>query len=769
MAAGIAVATSVWAQSNPVNFDIPAQSLDQSLRALARQSGAQIVFSTDLAEKKTAAALHGSLTVHDALDRLLSGTGLTIHATKDGAYTVMPAPAKEVSTGDNRLGDITVTAARPSLYARDGASVGALGSKKMEDLPFSIQSYTSELINAQDGRTLMDVLKNDPSIQDATQAGAYETIRIRGFFVDWTNTIRRDGMSVAPYYEIPLENIEQVDVLKGPSGFLYGINSPGGTVNYVIKRPTRERFTTIKTSVRDHGGYYTSVDTGGALEDGKFGYRINVAGEKNGDFRSNGDVSRKFVSGAFDWALSPDALLQLNFDYQDRKIAAQPAIGPELNGQLPAISSISPRTLLGQPWLQYQTKTYNIGADFNYRINEQWKLITRVAQSYNARVAAFPDIYNVAANGDILSGDIYLNPGQSFRVLSTDSYISGNFDTGPIKHQLVGGFSTRNFKAFESGFSVLDQTVGNIYNPVYSPQPQGLAFPNKNLSKNYQPSVFFSDVLSLSPQWDLMFGLRHVQYKNDSMPASGAHTHQRASINAPSFAVTFKPYQGISTYISYAKGFEQPGPAGYDTNNAGENLPPLQTTQYEAGIKANVIPDLLLTAALFRLEKTLQYVDANHFTVQGGTERHSGLELTANGRLTKDLSVVAGLAFLHTEADNPGDAQVSGKQIADVPKFQANAFLDYRIPQVAGLSVNGGAYYVGRRPLNAQNSSWMSGYTRFDSGLRYVTKVAGYRTTFGLTVQNLTDKRYWAAGDPSINGAWPGKPRTAYLSAQFDM
>lgn len=275
--------------------------------------------------------------------------------------------------------------------------------------------------------------------------------------------------------------------------------------------------------------------------------------------------------------------------------------------------------------------------------------------------------------------------------------------------------------------------------------------------------------MSLSDRWDLMLGLRHVRYKNDSMPASGKNTSQSASINAPSAAVTFKILPNLSTYLSYAEGFEQPGPAGYDTNNAGENLPPLKTRQYETGIKYGLTPELMLTGAVFRLEKTLQYVNAERFTVQGGVQRHTGIELTANGRINKQLSVVTWLAYLQTKADNPADPTVAGKQIADVPKLQGSVFLDYRVPTIDGLNLNGGLYYVGRRPLNTQNTAWMGGYTRFDTGARYATRVGGYKTTFGLTVQNLLDKRYWAAGDADINGAWAGKPRTLFLSAQLDM
>lgn len=767
LAAGMVAAAGAWAQGVAQSIHIPAQPLDQALRTLSKQSGAQIVFGTDQLGSRAAPAVDGNLTVSQALERLLSGSGLRAKQTGAQAFVITTTAAETAPPPEVKLAPSEVRGARPSLFASQGISMGALGEKPPEQVPFSVQSYNGELMNTQDARTLMDVLKNDPSIQDATQAGAYETVRIRGFFVDWTNTIRRDGMSVAPYYEIPLENIEQVDVLKGPSGFLYGINSPGGTINYVIKRPTKDAFASIKTGIRDHDGYYAAVDLGGPLADGRFGYRLNVAGEKLGNFGHNGDLSRQFIAGAFDWAITPQALLRLNFDYQDRKIAAQPAVGPYPNGNLPA--PIDPRVLLGQPWLQYETKTYNIGADFSYRFNDDWKFTSRVAQSYNARVAAFPDIYNVSTTGNILSGDIYLNPDQNFRVLSTDTYVSGNFSTGPVRHQLVTGVSTRNFSAAESGFRVLDTTVGNIYQPVYSAAPTGLTYPNKNLSKNYQPSVFVSDVLSFGQHWDLLLGLRHINYRNDSMPASGKNTEQTASVNAPSFALTFKPMPSLSTYVSYAEGYEQPGPAGYDTNNAGENLPPLKTKQYEFGVKSRVNDNLLLTGAVFRLEKTLQYVNDAHFTVQGGTQRHTGVELTANGRITNALSVVSGLAFLRTEADNPADPSVAGKRIADVPNFQASTFLDYRIAAVPGLSLNGGVYVVGRRALNAQNTSWMAGYTRFDAGARYTTKLAGYRTTFALSVQNLTDKRYWAAGDPSINGAWAGKPRTVWLSAQFDM
>ncbi|WP_256702845.1 TonB-dependent siderophore receptor [Burkholderia ubonensis] len=694
----------------------------------------------------------------------VAGKGVQIAQDKASAGAASAVPQDPAAAGTATLDTISVRSSRPSLYAVPDVNVGALGSKDPKDLPLSVASYSAELIEAQRARTLMDVLKNDPSVQNTAVGGAMDNISIRGFPVDWTNTMRRDGMPVAPYYDLPLENVERVDVLKGPSGFLYGVNSPGGTVNYVLKRPTRDRFTTVTGEVRSYDGYYGAVDTGGPIGDGQFGYRFNVAGEKVGNFGHSGDLRRTFVSGAIDWAISPRALLRLNFDYQNKHLAAQPVIGTQPDGSLPP--QFDPRTLLGQPWLQYRTNTLNIGGQFDFRLTDNWTFTTQIAQSYNNRDAAFPDIYSVAANGDILSGDIYLSPNQSFRVLSTNTFVTGKFNTGPLAHQFVTGVSTRNYDSQQGGFGVMPITVGNIFNPVYSPA-QTTTFPGKTATKNFQPSVFISDLIDIGSHWSVMLGLRHVRYRDDSYAASGAQSHYETSVNVPSAGLIFKPLPSLSTYVSYSEGFEQGGVAPYNTRNAGQNLAPVKSKQYEAGVKADVGSDLTVNAAVFRIEKTLQYVNAANYFVQAGKQRHTGVELTANGRVTRDLSIVAGAAYLHTQQDDTGDPATNGKRAANVPTFQASAFLDYRIAAVHGLNVDAGVYYVGRRPLDAANTVSLPGYVRFDAGARYQTRIGDHTTIFRAGVQNLTDKRYWAAAN--YNSVWPGQPRTFFLSAQVDM
>ena len=677
-------------------------------------------------------------------------------------------PSKVETSGKNAeqsLPAVVVNATRKPLYEVRDVNLGAFGTKDTFDVPVSIQSYSSALIENQRARTLNDVLKNDPSIQNASVGGAFDHISIRGFAIDWANTMRRDGLSLAPYQDVPLENIERIDVLKGPSGFLYGYNSPGGTVNYVLKRPTSKSFVAVNGELRNHNGRYAHLDAGGKLgEDSSIGYRINVAAEKVGDFLHANDLSRSFMSGALDWKMSRDALVRFDFDVQNKDLAAQPMIGTQTNGQLPP--QMDGRVLLGQPWLQYKTRTHNLGTRFDYALNDKWSFTAQFNHSYNKRLAAFPDIYKVRADGTIVSGEINLSPDQEFRANSGQTFVSGHVSMGGIGHELVAGLSMRNYQARDGGFIVLPNTVGNIFNPVYSVQPVLPTAPAKNVTDNQQSSLFVSDLLTFNESWQAIMGLRHIRYTNDfTRPNRPTDTYQQNS-TVPSAGLIYKPSKRVMTYTSYSLGLEQGGVAPYKSANEGEWMKPIKSRQVELGAKVDVNDGLTLGTAVFEIEKGLEYLNSGNVYVQDGRQRHRGLEFTASGQLTKDLSVVAGLALLDSEQVNTGDQRTRGKRAANVPKTQGSVFLDYRVTNVHGLNVNGGVYYVGARPLDNFNSVDLPAYARLDLGVRYVTKVEGQKTTLRVNIENVTDKRYWSAAN--YNSVYPGKPRSIGLSAEVE-
>jgi len=677
----------------------------------------------------------------------------------------LPAAASAAEEAAARQPDAVVVSARKPLYEVRDVNLGAFGARDAFDVPLSIHSYSSTLIDNQRARTLNDVLKNDPAVQNASIGGAYDHVAIRGFAIDWTNTMRRDGQALAPYQDVPLENVERMDVLKGPSGFLYGYNSPGGTVNHVLKRPTATSFVSATGELREHDGRYAHLDAGGRLGDGSpFGYRLNVAREKVGDFRHGDDLSRTFAGVAFDWKPGPDALLRIDADAQDKDLAAQPVIGPQRDGRLPP--AIDSRTLLGQPWLQYRTRTRNVGARFDHAFDEQWSFTAQASRSVNKRLAAFPDVYEVRADGEIVSGDLYIAPGQRFRATSAQVFVSGKFATAAIGHELVAGLSRRDDEARDGGFVMLPITVGNIFRPVYSPPAALPAAPAKNISDSRQSSLFISDLLTLSDAWQLVLGARHIRYVNEfRRPAAAADVDRRNS-TVPSVGAVYKPARGVMAYASYAQGLERGGVAPFNAANAGEWMKPVKSRQVELGAKAEVGTGLAIGAALFEIDKGLEYVDSRNVYVQDGRQRHRGIELTAHGRATDALSVVAGFALLDAVQARTGDARTTGKRPPNVPRAQGSVFLDYSVPGMAGLSLHGGVFYVGARALDSVNSVDVPSYARLDLGARYVTRIGGRKTVLRANVENLADRRYWAAA--SYASVYPGKPRTAGVSLQVE-
>jgi iron complex outermembrane recepter protein len=690
---------------------------------------------------------------------------LSVALSEKSAVAAQETASSEPGADDTVIAEVLVQGRKP-LNDTHTVNVGAFGSKDVLDIPISIQTYSSELMENLRARTLNDILKNDSSVQNAAVGGAYDHVRIRGFPVDWTNTMRVDGLSLAPYQDVPLENIDRVDVLKGPSGFLYGYNSPGGTVNYLLKRPTLNPFLAVTAEVRSYDGYYVHADTSDTLgKNNGIGYRFNAAYEEVGDFTHNFDIERYVVGLNTDFKIGERGVLQVNLDHQNKKTAAQPLIGLQPDGNLPP--EVSPRALLGQPWVQYEADVYNAGVRYDHSLTEDWFLVGQAAYARNERVAAFVDILSVGANGDVLDGDIVISPGQTYETMSSQLFLSGKVKTGPIQHELVTGLSSRYYEAREGGYIFLPTTVGNILSPVYSPKPALPAAPPKNKVDNHQNALFFSDLLTFNEQWQALAGVRYVQYYNRlQRPNQAAAAPYEQNSTVPSLGLIFKPTSRVTTYVSYAEGLEQGGVAPFNTANAGEYQDPIESEQIELGVKTALTDLVTVTLSLFQIEKGLEFVNADNVYVQDGRQQHRGVELQTQGAVTQRLFLTAGATYLDTELRRTGDLATEGNRTENVPEWQASVYADYALRFVDGLHVSGGYYYVGDRAVNAQNTTFIDAYSRVDLGATYRLPIFDRPLVLRAQVKNLTDERYWAAAE--FASVYPGEPRTYYFSIQAE-
>ena len=233
---------------------------------------------------------------------------------------------------------------------------------------------------------------------------------------------------------------------------------------------------------------------------------------------------------------------------------------------------------------------------------------------------------------------------------------------------------------------------------------------------------------------------------------------------SPTAALMYKPTSRSLLYVNYAQGLEAGGSAPSNALNGGAIMPPLVTTQYEVGAKLET-GGLTLTAAVFDMQKPLQFLDAGNIWVQDGDQTHKGVEVLVTGLLTRDLRIVAGTMFINPEQQNTGDPTTNGKEVPGVPNWTANLFADYAIRSVHGLFLNAGAYYAGSQFYDPQNLQSIPAWIRFDIGARYETLIGGEHTTFLFAVENVANRSYWTS---AIGGVLTlGDPLTVKASARI--
>jgi len=690
------------------------------------------------------------------------------------------AAVAETSAPEQALPEVVITGAKAQASR---ASVAGFANAPLLETPASVSVLSSQQMLDLQIRSTTDAAKYDASLSDAYNAVGYsEQFSIRGFKLDNSSSYRKDGMAIPGETQIPLENKERLEVLKGLSGLQAGVSAPGGIVNYVTKRPTDTPVRTVVLEERERGTLYGAVDLGGRFEDNRFGYRFNAAAERLRSYIKGADGNRKFVSAAFDWKISPQALLQVDADYQKKSQVTAPGFQLLNNLTLPNIPADT--MLNNQPWSRpVETTSSNIGARFEYKFTPDWSATVSANQHNFKRddYTAFP--YGCGAEG-LYPGfcgngnyDVYdyVSLGEKKSPLTVQALVQGKFTTGSIAHAFTGGASL--FKNSEKWGDYLyvqanpDHTAfSNIYHPIMVLPAGGSSGQVSERRRDNERALFAQDILSLNEQLKLHAGARYVQVKRDEIvDATLPFAHTDIGFWLPNVALVYSLRPNVSVYTSYAQGLEHGGVAGIGTKNVGLALAPGKSKQVEVGVKADIHPDLSASVALFEIRKGLEYTDAQKYLVRNGQAQNRGLEMALNGRASRDLTVGVSATALNTRQRDTGQADLDGKRVTNVAAFKSSVYADYAVPQVAGLSVNANWVYSGKKAFDKENQVFVPGYHVMNLGGAYATRIAGMQATLRASVDNAFDKFYWRDVTPDLGGyLMPGATRTFRVSAQMD-
>lgn len=709
--------------------------------------------------------------MHAAIVAAVAGTGVQ-------AQTIS-------SPATNTLEAITVSGARPSTndtpeaYAGGqvarGGQAGILGNMDVMDMPFTQTSYTSKLIQDQQARTLGDVLKNDASVQMGNGYGNQaETFVIRGFALNNDDLSFNGLYGILPRQVLPVEMIERVEVFKGASAFLNGA-SPGGSglgglINIQPKRAGEDPLTRVNLdySARAHAG--GGVDIGRRWGDNnEYGIRVNAAhhgGEteiEDADMRSTvGTVGLDFRGEKL--RLSLDAGYQkIDYDHSRPPITLTGAV-PE-----PPSNSIN----YGQSWAWSRLESTFGVVRAEYDFAQDWTSYVAIGLSRDKENG---DYYMPSVDGNGLGGSMPLLTPFQRDTVTGEVGLRGRFDTGPVGHKVNIAYSALNTSqrtAYEMGMA----GGSNIYEESVVPRPAAVLFSGGDIDdpdimrQTQLRSVAVSDTLSL---WDdnilLTLGARHqsivdVAHEYDASLPSSKYDQ---SITTPLVGLVIRPWDTVSLYANYIEGLSQGGQAGLLAANRDEVLEPFRTKQAEAGVKVD-FESFGGSLGVFQIEKPEAYLDPlTNIYGPAGKQRNRGIELNVYGEPVAGWRLLGGLTFMDPKLLSTEGGLNDGNYAAAVPRFQGVVSTEWDIASVPGLTLQASLLHRGSQYTSANNQYKVGSWTRVDLGAVYRTKIQGRDATFRAGVDNVANRRYWAAVGPQYGQLTQGRGRNVKLSMSMD-
>ena len=678
------------------------------------------------------------------------------------ALALDPAHAWAQETPTAPMETISVSAERVVGFKARTTQVGVFRDAEILDVPLTINVVPRALLDVQEAQGLFDALKNTAGVARSQVNGtAADNLSIRGVAVENRSNYRLNGgLPVNNLVEMPMEDKERVEVLKGSSALYYGFTAPTGVVNMVMKRARPEPITTLAVSGNDAGQILGHLDVGRTLGDrDQFGARVNVAGGKVRNAIDGYKGDRHLVAGAFDWRATEALTFKLDLENIRRSAVEQASVGlnPAVNDRITLPSLPDPTKLVSGTWALTSGNIANTQGRADYYFTPDWAVMAewgRAETNRERRASSQFQNYNVATGQGTLR--VSLTRGQSYVNQAARTELAGRLRTGPLDHEVMTGLMEN--KRYQNGPG--QQVVNlpqNLYVPVALPEPlltQPLTLSPQDITDK---GAYVFDRVRIGEHWEVHAGVRRTDYTNISVGNVYA-----VKTNTPAYAVLWKPRRDTSVYASHIEGLEEGGTAPLITHNGGQVLPPGVSKQKEVGVRTEAVAGLLVSGAYFTIDRKSAYINADNYFVLDGRTEYRGFEYSAIGDAGGGVSIYLSGLFLHAEQSKAQNPAVIGKAPDNTPSQTHSLFVDYQPRGLPGFGVNAGAYYTGKRFINNLEQGSIPGYTLFTAGARYSARMMDKPTTFQVYVENLGDKRYWSGAGGGVLAV--GLPRTVRFS-----
>ncbi|MEN2470394.1 TonB-dependent siderophore receptor [Burkholderia sp. GS2Y] len=729
-----------------------------------------MVTGTRAARRAMAVAAGGALCVAAAGGAHAQASGATAAPQPDAAAAVLPPI------------DVKGKA--------DGSSVGLVGLRTtagtktdtpVAEIPQTINLVTAQQIEMTGAADLNQALRYVPGF--ATFGADSRTdwyAALRGF----TPTLYIDGVAapntaVIANWRVDPYTIDSIAVLRGPTSVLYGAGEPGAIVDAHTKLADGERVREAGVQIGNDARKQVMLDVGDTLDpDGRYAYRfVGVARDGNAVTGPNGD-RRVALAPSFRWRPNADTslifsatFLQDSGDISSNFLPASGTVLPNPNGRL------SQDIYMGDPGFNdYRKKQWSLGYALEHCVNAIWSLHQDVRWSRlsldDATVFGNGLAPRSTTNMMRFAGLFQLN----YSRLDIDNHAQARFGTGPLEHTLLFGLQFDRQTTTNSVWLALAPSL-NLYNPVYRPVtaaifsgPTSLGHVDQYTAMNGF-GAYAQDQIRWQ-RWRLTLGGREdwVNARFDDRTA-GMQKQQDVSAFSRRVGLTYEGDAGLSPYVSYSTSFDPV----IGVRLYGGGLPkPTRGTQTEAGLRWQPPGrNLMLNAAVYQINQTnvvtptpVNLDPTGTSSVQTGEVRSRGIELSAVGKLTRELSIVASYVYQDVKNVKANDASLNNWPVAvPLPRQMASLWADWtwRTGILSGLGIGGGVRYQSASAGAPDNSLTVPSTTLYDLAMHYEMR----HWRLALNVANLFDRRY-VSGCQSYAVCVFGNERTVLATAKYN-
>ena len=497
---------------------------------------------------------------------------------------------------------------------------GPLGPAPILNVPYAVNVISRQLIDDTQSRNFKEAAKYLPLVSFQEMQGP-EVLRpeSRGFQGTNMQNDRKDGMGLAVTTPSAMEEYEQIEVINGLAGPMYGPTNPSGIFNFVTKRPTDEPLRQLELQYEGATVGTAHADVGGRLGPNKmFGYRTNVVIGDGEGYVTGSQLRRQLGAVALDVRLTPTTVVEGNFSYYNLFqhgypgwFSYTPSLTASSNVLLPANAPDPTRQGYGQSFS---------GVDLNNQIGEvrvkhafgsNWQLIVgAMNQIADRNINTAVNSFLIPGQANTINGvkNIIGQPGQyatylansfsglapRFQVKSDLGYLTGTFKTGSIRHNVVIGSTGYQFASWSAvsgpaktalcaastvpanAASVSNLCTANISAPTVDLlSAAGLYSYDKTLPSNgiyvgsilHQQGFSFGDTITLTPRWMVRVAASQDWYWTDNYNAPKAPSYLRTSNSAinistqgvsPSASLMFKPRENMTIYGTFAQSLQAP-------------------------------------------------------------------------------------------------------------------------------------------------------------------------------------------------------------------